>query len=149
MSEMLFSKKDLLIMLGILEGIYLGFSPKMILQALILHDSFSIIKSILLVITLGVTVLILWKKRPFGMTRKQAYRIFAIGISVTSFIFALITFLNYPIILSSNNYNWMITTEWNIGGVSMGSLAFFNASILWNILTGSFFGLLENWLRLK
>lgn len=146
---MLFSKKDLLIMLGILEGIYLGFSPKMILQALILHDSFSIIKSILLVLILGVTVLILWEKRPCGMTRKQAYRMFAVGISVISFIFALITFLNYPIILSSNNYNWMITTGWNIGGVSMGSLAFFNASILWNILTGSFFGLLENWLRLK
>lgn len=149
MSEMLFSNKELLIIIGILEGTYLGFAPEMILRALILHDSVSIIKSIMIVLILGVTGLILWEKRPCGMTRKQAYRMFAIGISVISFIFALITFLRYPVILGSNNYDWMVTTAWNIGGVSMGSLAFFNASILWNILIGSFFGLLENWLRLK
>lgn len=146
---MLFSNKDLLIIIGISEGIYLGFAPEMILRALILHDFASIIESIILVLILVVTGLILWEKRPCGMTRKQAYRMFAIGISVISFIFALITFLKYPVILGSNKYDWMIPSAWNIGGVSMGSLAFFNASILWNILTGSFFGLLENWLRLK
>jgi hypothetical protein len=71
-----------------------------------------------------------------------------INVESPFFCLAVLTFLNYPTTLASNNYSWLVQSNWNIGGASMGVLAFFSASVLWDTLIGSLFGFLESWLRL-
>ena len=131
--------------LGAFLGYVLNLTPEPLLHSLIYND----ISSELAVILIGVGVvmlliLILGRKRPFGITRKRAYKMLFTGISLSSFFFALITFLRYPSIIASTSYGWLVQYNWIVGGVSMGSVVFFIASILWDTLVGSAFAILEH-----
>jgi hypothetical protein len=140
--------KTELILLGVGIGILLSFAPEPLLHALIYGDISSIAKIFVILVITILPILIFWGKRPFGITKKQAYRMFSIGISGISFILALITFLRYPVILGSSDYEWLVRENWFIGDVSMSSLVFFVASILWDTLIGSAFVALERLLYL-
>lgn len=146
--ERLRDTKTELILLGVGIGILLSFTPEPLLHALIYGDISSIAEIFVILVITILPILVFWKKRPFGITRKQAYRMFSIGASGTSFILAFITFLRYPVILGSSDYGWLVRQNWFIGGVSMGSLVFFVASILWDTLIGSAFVTLERLLNL-
>lgn len=143
--------KTILFIIGIVIGIALSsFAPEQLLHALIYRDILSIVEASLIIGIAILTLVIFGEKHPFGLTRKQAYRMFSIGVSLASFVLAGCTFLNYPAILKSNNYNWVIPgSNWvGIGTVNIGSLAFFNYSVLWDTAVGSFFGVFVNWFRL-
>jgi hypothetical protein len=141
----LLTTKILLIVLGASLGYFLNLAPDPLLHFLIYKDFSSELAGILVFVCVAVLLIsIFGGKRPFGITRKRAYRILAMGISISSFVLAFITFLSYPSIIASTSHGWLVQTNFIIGGVSMGSLVFFVASILWDILIGSAFAILEH-----
>ncbi|MGA2768795.1 MAG: hypothetical protein ABSF24_10855 [Candidatus Bathyarchaeia archaeon] len=140
--------KPSLIVYGVL-GIVLNFAPEPLLHYLIYNDFSSELAVILVCLIVILIVPLILEKRFLGTTRKKdytkAYKWFFIGISLSSFFLALITFLRYPSTIASNSYSWLVGGNWIISGVSsaLGSVVFFVASILWDTLIGLAFAILE------
>jgi hypothetical protein len=134
-----------LIVLGAFLGYVLSLTLIPLLHYLIYHD----LSSEFLGIFIGVGIpslltVIFGERHIFGITRRRAYKWFSVGISAISFALAFRQFIDYPGIMASTSYGWLVQTNWIIGGVSMGSLVFFVASILWDTLIGSAFAILEH-----
>jgi membrane protease YdiL (CAAX protease family) len=135
--------------LGVLVGYALSFAPDPLLHFLIYKDVGSELVGILIIVLIVMVLVPLFlEKRLFGITRKKVYRMLSIGISLSSFLLAFYTFLNYPSILASGGYGWLTGgIEWHLsGGVSMSAIAYFIAVILWDALIGSAFATLEQFL---
>ena len=84
-------------------------------------------------------------KRFFSLTRKRACKILFLGASISSFAFGLWAFVSYPEILASGGYTWLTGgREYRFGSVTLSAIAFFVATILWDILLGSLFAVLQS-----
>jgi hypothetical protein len=143
------SKKGVLIFVGMLMAIFISFMPEPLLRFLMYKDVIYGFQALAILVGVFLAVVVLGeKKHLFEMTRKEAYRMLSIGISGASFFLAVIAFILFPATIKSNDYYWLAPSNWAIGGITMGGLAFSIVSVLWDTLIGSVFGILESWLRL-
>lgn len=139
------NSKVLAVVLGGVVGLGFNYVLEPLLYGLVYRNAVSFFWAAVIVGG-GILIMVSFgEKHPLGLSRKQGYRMFSIGVSGVSFLLALVTFLRYPVIMASTAYGWLVAQNWIVGGVSMGSLVFFVASILWDTLIGSFFAFFEKW----
>jgi hypothetical protein len=136
-----------LFLISIIPGYFLSIVPAPLLHYVLYRDINSEIRTALLVIPEGAYILFIYfgAKRLFSLTRKKAFKALFFGTSLTSFALGLKTFVEYPEMLSSSGYGWLTggVEVHFFGNVDLSAIAFFIATILWDILLGSLFAALQ------
>jgi hypothetical protein len=128
---------------GLIAGYILSLVPQPFLHCLLYRDIPAVLEVfVYFALVLGLALLAYYLPKPFRFSRKKTRKFIFMGISIASFALGLWTFLHYPSTLASTKYLWL--NQWIVGGVSIGSLEFFVATILWDGFMGSFFAVLEH-----
>ena len=137
--------------IGGVAGYFLSLAFEPLLKSVMYSSIADVVTTISIFAGFGIAVLLVYM---YGaqFPRRRAFELFFLGVSIMSFLLAGVSIFAYPSMISSINLNWVTygrDVHFAVGGYvfSLSTFIYLIARTLWSIFIGSFFALMDRFLK--